>query len=198
MPTSVGICISAIIFMSIIPLTGTSTAAKEVKSKNCDGLAGLACKFPQNCRIGETVTVNCTSRKGCPNPISKNSVEAVCRFCWQLQESDYDCEPATNCSTSSTKLQLTKCSAHSSVVCMGQRQFYKRVPCNWSSGYSWTKTMILSVVLGGFGADRFYLGLWKSAIGKLFSFGGLGVWTIVDVVLIAVGYIKPSDGSMYI
>lgn len=81
---------------------------------------------------------------------------------------------------------------------MGQRNFYKRIPCNWSSGYSWTKTMILSVVLGGFGADRFYLGLWKSAIGKLFSFGGLGVWTLVDVVLIAVGYIKPYDGSMYI
>ncbi|VDL72629.1 unnamed protein product [Nippostrongylus brasiliensis] len=72
------------------------------------------------------------------------------------------------------------------------------VRCNWSSGISWAKAMFLSVTLGGFGADRFYLGLWKSAIGKLFSFGGLGIWTIIDVVLIATGYIRPADGSLYI
>jgi TM2 domain-containing membrane protein YozV len=58
--------------------------------------------------------------------------------------------------------------------------------------------MFYSITLGGFGVDRFYLGLWKSAIGKLFSFGGLGVWTIVDIVLIGVGYIQPADGSLYI
>ncbi len=45
---------------------------------------------------------------------------------------------------------------------------------------------------------RFYLGHWQEGIGKLFSFGGLGVWTLVDVVLVAVGYIGPADGSLYI
>lgn len=58
--------------------------------------------------------------------------------------------------------------------------------------------MLLSLTLGGFGVDRFYLGLWKSAIGKLFSFGGLGLWTIIDIVLIGVGYLTPADGSLYI
>ena len=42
------------------------------------------------------------------------------------------------------------------------------------------------------------MGLWKEGIGKFFSFGGLGVWTIVDVVLIATGYVGPADGSLYI
>ncbi|EYB95258.1 hypothetical protein Y032_0162g3432 [Ancylostoma ceylanicum] len=86
---------------------------------------------------------------------------------------------------------------HPNVICKGRRTFNKRIRCSWSSGISWAKAMFLSVTLGGFGADRFYLGLWKSAIGKLFSFGGLGVWTVVDVVLIATGYIRPADGSMY-
>uniref|UniRef100_A0A0M3JUL2 Protein kinase domain-containing protein n=1 Tax=Anisakis simplex TaxID=6269 RepID=A0A0M3JUL2_ANISI len=65
-------------------------------------------------------------------------------------------------------------------------------------GYSWWKALLLSITLGGFGADRFYLGMWKSAIGKLFSFGGLGVWTLLDVILIAVGYVGPADGSLYV
>ena len=55
-----------------------------------------------------------------------------------------------------------------------------------------------SITLGGFGADRFYLGHWEEGLGKFFSFGGLGAWTLVDIVLVGVGYVKPQDGSMYI
>ncbi len=55
-----------------------------------------------------------------------------------------------------------------------------------------------SITLGGFGADRFYLGHWQEGIGKLFSFGGLGVWTLVDVVMVAIRYVGPSDGSLFI
>lgn len=55
-----------------------------------------------------------------------------------------------------------------------------------------------SVTLGGFGADRFYLGQWREGLGKLFSFGGLGIWTLIDVLLIGVGYVGPADGSLYI
>ena len=45
---------------------------------------------------------------------------------------------------------------------------------------------------------RFYLGHWQEGIGKLFSFGGLGVWTLVDVVMIGIRYVGPADGSLYI
>nr|XP_012422306.1 PREDICTED: TM2 domain-containing protein 3 isoform X1 [Odobenus rosmarus divergens] len=55
-----------------------------------------------------------------------------------------------------------------------------------------------NVTLGGFGADRFYLGQWREGLGKLFSFGGLGIWTLIDVLLIGVGYVGPADGSLYI
>ena len=55
-----------------------------------------------------------------------------------------------------------------------------------------------SFTLGGFGVDRFYLAHWGSAVGKLISFGGLGVWSILDVILIATGYLGPADGSAYI
>jgi TM2 domain-containing membrane protein YozV len=50
--------------------------------------------------------------------------------------------------------------------------------------------MFLSLTLGGFGADRFYLGQIKEGFGKLFSFGGLGLWTLIDIILIYVGYVS--------
>nr|CDJ96460.1 TM2 domain containing protein [Haemonchus contortus] len=160
--------------------------------------ACLSCKFPSDCQLDEPVQVNCTSVKECGSNQISTRRETFCRYCWQSSPSDFDCLPQSNCSTTSSQLVLTECTVHPNVICKGRRTFNRRVRCNWSSGISWAKAMFLSVTLGGFGADRFYLGLWKSAIGKLFSFGGLGIWTIVDVVLIATGYIRPADGSLYI
>lgn len=84
------------------------------------------------------------------------------------------------------------------VVCLGNRKFHKKVPCNWTRGAKFKTALILSVTLGGFGIDRFYLGHWQEGIGKLFSFGGLGVWVIVDTILISIGYLGTSDGSLLI
>jgi len=44
--------------------------------------------------------------------------------------------------------------------------------------------------------DRFYLGHVGAGIGKLLTFGGFGVWTLVDAALAAVGYLHPEDGSL--
>lgn len=84
------------------------------------------------------------------------------------------------------------------IVFTGKRVFLKRLFCNWTGGYKWSTALALSITLGGFGADRFYLGQWREGLGKLFSFGGLGIWTLIDVLLIGVGYVGPADGSLYI
>ena len=60
--------------------------------------------------------------------------------------------------------------------------------------YSYPTSVILSIFLGITGGDRFYLGHTASAIGKLFTLGGLGVWWIVDIVLLLTGQLMPKEG----
>lgn len=59
---------------------------------------------------------------------------------------------------------------------------------------SWKVAFLLSLFLGFFGADRFYIGRTRSAIVKLFILGGYGVWWISDVVLIASDWRKDAWG----
>lgn len=47
-----------------------------------------------------------------------------------------------------------------------------------------TISLILSLLIGGWGIDRFYIGDTGLGIGKLVTCGGLGIWAIIDWFLI--------------
>jgi TM2 domain-containing membrane protein YozV len=49
----------------------------------------------------------------------------------------------------------------------------------------WTLTLIMSVLFGGLGVDRFIMGHVGLGILKLITFGGFGIWWLVDLILIA-------------
>ncbi|MCK4473749.1 TM2 domain-containing protein [Candidatus Parcubacteria bacterium] len=60
----------------------------------------------------------------------------------------------------------------------------------------WLITLLLSIFVGAFGIDRFYLGKTGTGILKLITGGGFGIWWLIDVISIATGKMKDSDGKI--
>ena len=63
-----------------------------------------------------------------------------------------------------------------------------------TSDKDWTVLLILSLLLGGLGVDHFYTGKILTGILKLITLGGCGIWYIIDVIMIATGSFKDSNG----
>lgn len=54
--------------------------------------------------------------------------------------------------------------------------------------------MLLALFLGTFGIDQFYAHHWVLAVFKLLTLGGLGWWSLVDIILWIVGGVYGTPG----
>jgi TM2 domain-containing membrane protein YozV len=59
----------------------------------------------------------------------------------------------------------------------------------------WSTALILSIILGTLGIDRFFLGYTVLGIVKLITLGGFGIWWLIDIFLIATNKLTDAKGQ---
>lgn len=59
----------------------------------------------------------------------------------------------------------------------------------------WFTALLLSILVGSLGVHRFYTGNITSGVLMLITLGGCGVWTIIDIVMIAGNTYLDGDGN---
>lgn len=55
-------------------------------------------------------------------------------------------------------------------------------------------TLLLCIFLGALGIHRFYVGKIGTGILMFLTVGGLGIWALIDLIMIIVGAFKDKQG----
>ena len=60
----------------------------------------------------------------------------------------------------------------------------------------WIATLLLSLFFGGLGVHRFYVGKVGTGLLMLFTLGGLGIWALIDLIMVIVGKFTDGEGNL--
>jgi TM2 domain-containing membrane protein YozV len=63
------------------------------------------------------------------------------------------------------------------------------------SPHSRLAALLLCFFLGCLGVHRFYVGKVGTGVAMIFTLGGLGIWTLIDLIMIIVGGFTDANGK---
>ncbi|HNY30996.1 MAG TPA: TM2 domain-containing protein [Fibrobacteria bacterium] len=66
------------------------------------------------------------------------------------------------------------------------------------SDKDWTTILIVSLFLGGFGVHRFMVGKTGTGVAMLLTLGGCGIWSLIDIITIAMGKFTDAEGRLIV
>lgn len=111
---------------------------------------------------------------------------------------DSETQQAMGCTVNNTS--LVNCTLIPGLICesTASPHFQMVIECRHTNGYSYETALLLSIFLGMFGADRFYLGYPALGLLKFCTLGFLFLGQLIDIMLIAMQIVGPADGSFYV
>ena len=60
---------------------------------------------------------------------------------------------------------------------------------------SFVSTLVLCIILGWLGVYRFYVGKIGTGVAMLLTLRGLGIWQLIDIIMIATQKFTDGDGA---
>jgi hypothetical protein len=83
-------------------------------------------------------------------------------------------------------------------ICMKCGVSLKRENTVDGEGKDWLTTVLLCFFLGVFGIHRFYTGHTGIGVVQLLTFGGCGIWALIDFIMILVGSFRDAKGHLLV
>jgi TM2 domain-containing membrane protein YozV len=175
--------------------------SKKYKAKNVKAYEAqdLAVQSEQDEEVQQTLQLkpvsSLTSSSDQENQIAEFRYEADDS---EIEESIYDQSPVNELSTTSNSLEssmeLAAVETSSDQVVKKSSKKSKRSAAA-SSGKSQMVALLLVIFVGIIGVHRFYLGYTGVGVLMVLTLGLFGILTLIDLIRIAVGDLKPKRGE---
>ncbi len=142
--------------------------------------------------MNATQTLSC-SNCGAPLPTAETPT-LTCQYCGTAMVNPFH----QKAGSTPPNLAMPQINITVSNVIGGTAQSVSGVPSfsapTTSAPRSWWVTVLLALFFGVFGAHRFYTGHIVFGLIQLFTFGGFGIWWVVDLLLLVSGNYHDKHG----